>query len=143
VPHSATQIFLNYWMNQDWLQESTLACLWHHFHLALDKIWTHGLPSCVKFAKTFALLANYYWNILWIRKIFIKRNAMKCDSQCFQFDWIQYINSFTLKKAKILILICSQNQCLAACCTYCCKKVLEYCIFKRLIQTITLRKLAD
>ncbi len=30
--------FFNYWMNQDWVQESILAWLWHPFHLALDGI---------------------------------------------------------------------------------------------------------
>ncbi len=36
-PHLATCIFIlfNYCMNQDWVQESILAWLWHHFHLAL------------------------------------------------------------------------------------------------------------
>jgi len=40
VPHLATCIFFlfNYWINQDWVQESILAWLRHHFHLALDGI---------------------------------------------------------------------------------------------------------
>ncbi len=40
VPHLATCIFFlfTYWMNQDWVQESIPARLWHHFHLALDGI---------------------------------------------------------------------------------------------------------
>ncbi len=37
MPHLATCIFIlfNYCMNQDWVQESILAWLWNHFHLAL------------------------------------------------------------------------------------------------------------
>jgi len=34
----------NYWMNQDWVQESILAWIWHHFHLTLDETQTHNLP---------------------------------------------------------------------------------------------------
>ena len=39
----ATYIFCLFigWMNQDWVQESILAWLWHRLHLVLDEIWTH------------------------------------------------------------------------------------------------------
>ncbi len=42
VPHLVSYIFFlfDYWMSQ----ESILACLWHHFHLEMDEIWTHNLP---------------------------------------------------------------------------------------------------
>ncbi len=61
MPHLATYILFlfNYLMNQDWVQESILARLWHHFHLALDEIRTHNLPIvsrvCWQLDRTFVL----------------------------------------------------------------------------------------
>ncbi len=36
-------IFFNYWMNQDWVQDSILAWLWHYLHQTFDEIWAYKI----------------------------------------------------------------------------------------------------
>jgi len=89
VPCLATCIFFlfNYWMNQDWVQESILAWLWHHFHLVLDEIWTHDLPI-VSQVRTFApTISNFVTSFVTT----LNRNyALLCVVICGQFCRVRY-----------------------------------------------------
>ncbi len=53
MPHSATNIFLDFQMNQNWVQKLIPAWLWHHFYLVYwVKIWTQNLMIVSRIDRT-------------------------------------------------------------------------------------------